>query len=301
MNIDWGRASTRLLAPAGGLLLTVVLLCLALRARGGSAPGVDSSHAAPVPPGTPHIAAEGELVARPDAEVTLASDLAGTLVHVLVREGDLVKKGQRVAELRSQDYRAAQDAARARVAQADADLALFDQEVERAHRLWSDDLASKQSYDRAVRDRDAARGRRAEAEADVERLEAIIEKTQIRAPIDGTVIARFAESGETVDVGHPIVTVADLARTRVEAEVDEYDAGRVRVGAQAVITAEGLTGMSWAGTVEEVPHNITNRELKPQDPGRPVDVGVLRVKIHVPAGTPLKLGQRVDVEIRTAG
>jgi hypothetical protein len=90
-----------------------------------------------------------------------------------------------------------------------------------------------------------------------------------------------------------------LNRTRIEAEVDEFDAGHVTVGARVTITAEGFDGQTWEGTVEEIPDCVVGRKLRPDDPGKPVDSRVLAVKIAL-AGSrpPLKIGQRVEIEIR---
>jgi len=96
------------------------------------------------------------------------------------------------------------------------------------------------------------------------------------------------------------VSVADLRRTRVEAEVDEYDAGRIALGQEVAISAEGFTGQSWPGKVEEIPDVVTSRRIKPQDPGRPSDTRVILVKIALSAPLPVKLGQRVEIEIATA-
>jgi HlyD family secretion protein len=93
------------------------------------------------------------------------------------------------------------------------------------------------------------------------------------------------------------VTIADLNRVRVEAEVDEYDVGRVVLGAPVTVTAEGFSGASWLGRVEEIPDSVVPRRTRPEDPSRPADTRVLLLKIALSSRTPLKLGQRVEVEI----
>jgi multidrug resistance efflux pump len=94
-----------------------------------------------------------------------------------------------------------------------------------------------------------------------------------------------------------LCAIADLDRLRLEVEVDEYDAGRVALGAPVRITAEGYDGQDWLGKVEDIPDAVTARRLRPQDPARPVDVRVLLVKVALQQATPLKLGQRVEVRI----
>jgi multidrug resistance efflux pump len=169
--------------------------------------------------------------------------------------------------------------------------------VERRRILLARRAASDVELESNQRDLDLARARARAAVAARRRYDALIDKTRITAPIDGVVIARFAHAGETVAPATRLVTIADLKRVRVEAEVDEVDFGSVALGAEAIIVAEGLPGRSWRGRVEEIPDVVVGRHLRPEDPSRPVDTRVLLVKIAVLEPTPLKLGQRIEVEI----
>ena len=247
------------------------------------------------------VVAEGRMVAYPGAEVVVGAELPGTLVRFLVEEKDVVRKGQLLTELRADDYRAELAEARSRVDEADADIRFADVDIARAERLLAEKVGTPEALDRARRNRDAAYARRETALASVRRLEAVLAKTRIVSPLDGVVITRFTNAGEHVEAGASLVTVADLKRTRIEAEVDEFDAGRVTLGAPVTVTAEGYTGQSWKAEVEEVPDAVVPRRLKPQDPGRPSDTRVLRVKIALAEATPLKLGQRVEVAISPEG
>jgi len=93
------------------------------------------------------------------------------------------------------------------------------------------------------------------------------------------------------------VTVTDLGRLRIEAEVDEFDAGRIKLGDAVTVTAEGFPGKALKAIVEEIPDTVVGRRLKPLDPSRPIDTRVLLVKIAFKEPAPFKLGQRVDLEI----
>ena len=285
----------RLLWPVLGLAL-LAFVVLQARAATVSRKAPRTAPAATAE-ASPRAAAEGRLVTYPGAQVVVGTDLGGTIVSLPVREKDAVRKGQLLAELKSDDYRASLAEARARIAEADADIRLFEAEVERARMLWNQSVGTRQALDRAERDLEAGRARRETAAATARRLEAVLAKTRILAPIDGVVITRHVEPGETIENGSQIVTVADLSRTRVEAEFDEFDAGRVRLGAPARVTAEGYDGKSWAGVVEEIPDAVSGRKLKPSDPGKPEDTRVLLVKIALKEPTPLKLGQRVEVAV----
>jgi len=243
------------------------------------------------------VSAEGRFVAYPGAEVTVGTDIAGTIER-LVEEKQTVRKGETVAVIRADDTRAALAQARAHVGEAEADIRLFELERDRAHSLWQTAVGSKQAFERAERDLDAAKARRLSAVADVRRLEATLDKTVVKSPINGVIVTRFMQPGESVVAGDHVVQIADLSRTRVEAEVDEFDAGRIRLGASALVTAEGYDGR-WRGTIEEIPDSVTDRRLKPLDTGKPVDTRVLLVKVAMNEKTPLKLAQRVEIEIES--
>jgi HlyD family secretion protein len=292
------RGFTRLLWPALGLGLLGLTVFQARASVSSKSPG----HARPASVASPSqtAAAEGRVVAYPGAEVSVGTDLAGTLVVLPVLEKQTVHKGQLVAQLRADDYRAELEEARARVAEIEADIRLSEFEVERARSLYEKAVGSKEALDKAERDLDTARARRQTATAAVARVEAVLAKTRILAPIAGVVIARLAEAGETVKEGQKLVTIADLSKTRIEAEFDEFDAGRVKLGALARVRAEGFDGQSWRGRVEEIPDAVAARRLKPQDPGKPEDTRVLLVKIALLEPTPLKLGQRIEVSLSPA-
>ncbi len=283
----------RFIAPLIGLVLIIITVAEVRANRPSSSP----AQPAAAPAKEHHVVAEGRVVAYPGAEVTVGSDVAGTIERLAVNEQDQVKKGQIIATLRADDLRAAIAAARAREDEAAADIRLCELERERAQRLYRDNVGSKQTLEKTDRDLESARARRASAAAEQRRIEALLAKTVITAPIDGVVIARMRQQGETINAGDSLVTVADLHRTRVEAEVDEFDAARMRNGGEASVSAEGYDA-SWRGVIEEVPGNVVSRRLKPQDPAKPIDTRVLLVKIAMTEGTPLKLGQRVEVEFR---
>lgn len=263
---------------------------LAPRPPGPSAP-------APTVAAPAEVRAEGQVVAYPGAEVTLASEQPGTLVRFDCLEKRPVLRGETIAVLRHDENRAAVAEAAARVREAGTEANLAEAELGRALDLAGQGFYSRQAVDRAEQALASARARRDSARATVRRLEAALDKTVIVAPIAGTVVGRLAEAGETVTAGQGLCAIADLGRLRLEVEVDEYDAGRIAQGAGVQVSAEGYDGRSWQGRVEEIPDAVVARRLRPQDPARPVDVRVLLVKVALMEATPLKLGQRVEVRI----
>jgi HlyD family secretion protein len=243
------------------------------------------------------VRAEGQLVTYADAEVTVGSEVPGLVKTLAVKENDSVGKGDLIAEIDSRQARAQLAEAHARIQEAEANIVYLTSELNRMQNLLNSHAVSRENYDRAARDLAEATARRDEAAADADSLSLLVEKTRIVAPIGGVVIKRFVEQGQTVAAEASIVRIADMHRTRVQAEVDEFDVGRVALGAPARITVEGYEGRMWRGRVEEIPQDVVGRALRPEDPGSPTDTRVLMVKIGLLEPTPIKLGQRVEVEI----
>jgi len=252
------------------------------------------------PPAASGIAAEGRVVAYPGGEVRVGAERAGRLVRVLVEEGDGVRKGELLAEIESDELRAALAEARARVVEAEAEARLAEATLARRQRLEQERIIAAQDLDQALRDVETAQARVLTARASVTRYEALVAKSRIVAPIAGTLTARRVDAGQMVEPGDHAFTVADLSRLRVEGEAHEADAQGIAVGAPVTISADGYPGRSWRGSIEEVPDSVTLRRIRPQDPSRPTDVRVLAVKVAFAEPVPLRLGTTVDLRIEPA-
>ena len=277
-------------ASRAGWIQTAPAPAASTPARGGARPPV---------PQRDHVIADGRLVAYPGAEVVIATEVAGRIIRLPVEEKSVVHRGDLIVELLSDDLQESRDEALARIAEAEADIRFFEQEIKRTHQLRARNAASLVEFQGHERSLDTSRARRKAAIAQKRRFEALIAKTRITSPIDGVITARFAHPGETIDHAARLVTIADLKRVRIEAEVDEFDISGMALGADVKVSAEGFPHMAWRGKVEEIPDVVVGRRLRPEDPGRPADTRVLLVKIALREPTPLKVGQRIEVEITT--
>jgi len=276
-----------------GVLLTAYLV---FQIRSGFTAGAAATPVRAASLRDARLRVEGRMAAYPGAQVVVGTDFAGTISRLLVNEKDVVRRGDVLAEIRADEERAELAEAKARIAESSADLTFYEAEGDRLQRLWESKSVPRNQLDRAVRDRQAARARLQNATATAHRIEAILDKAKIVAPIDGVILLREVQPGESVDVGTKLFTLADLSKVRIEAEVDEYDIGNLNIGADAEVTAEGFS-KSWKARVEEIPDSVGPRKLKPQDPGKPADTRVLLVKVALSEKTPLKLGQRVEVAL----
>ncbi len=237
------------------------------------------------------------MVAYPGAEVTIGADAVGRLLRVNVEEGDLVRKGQVLAEIDASDLIASRDEAKARLEEAIAERRLAQLNADRKARLFAEGVIPAFDRDAASRDVEITQARIETANASIRRLDATIAKTLMIAPISGTVTSRIVNAGQMVDRGDAAFIVADLNRVRIEGEAHEADADRVAIGAEVEIRADGFPGQSFHGRVEEIPGSVTLRRIKPQDPARPTDVRVLALKVAFDGKTPLKLGSTVDLVV----
>jgi HlyD family secretion protein len=252
----------------------------------------------PKRPGGSRVLAEGRVAARPGAEVTVGTETGGTVVNLPAVEKARVRKGDLLVEFQADDQKAALLDAEAKLAEAEAEFAFQNGEFQRRSKAKTEAKQFVTDLEGTRRDLAVADAHRRSANAAIARCRSSLARTRVVAPIDGVVLARYVQLGETAPPGTRLVTVCDLTRLRVEAEVDEFDAERVAPGDVATISAEGHGTAAWKGTVEEVPDRVAERTLRPEDPGRPSDTRVLLVKIAPDQPMPLKLGQQVEIEIR---
>jgi multidrug efflux pump subunit AcrA (membrane-fusion protein) len=185
--------------------------------------------------------------------------------------------------------------AQAKVRELDADLAFKELDLARQSQLSEAGITSRQNLDQARAQAELARARRDAATAVAQRLEVTLARLRIAAPFTGVVLARLAQPGETVAPGAPLIRMARIDRLRIE-EIDEFDLSRIHLDCLVRIRAEGPDGV-WRGHLAELPNNLVGRKLKPEDPARPSDTRVLMVKVALDEATPLRLGQRVELDI----
>jgi HlyD family secretion protein len=287
----------RVVLPAIGLILVAALTWRSLRDTNfpdGRAP----ANVAVAARGPGRVRAEGRVVAHPGAYVTVSSEVLGTITNLGVSEKSRVEKGDLIAELHADDVLASLREARHLLSEAEVGL-----RVERARyqASWFLSAATTGKTEQSSNVRKdalaAAQAHRDAAKAAVDRTEAESAKYRILAPIGGVVVACYRHPGETVTPAAPIVSIADLGRMRIEAEIDEFDIPAVADQSAVTITAEGYRNRQWRGKVEEIADIVEPRQNRPENPGSPVDTRVLRVRIAFGEPCPLKLGQRVEVEI----
>jgi HlyD family secretion protein len=137
------------------------------------------------------------------------------------------------------------------------------------------------------------------ARARLDEAAALLEKTIIRAPIDGVVLRRHRRAGESVSTqfDSPIVTLADDRVRRVRVDVDEADIGRIAVGQSAYVTADAFGDRRFPGKVVRVGRLLGRKNIRTDEPTERVDTKVLETLVELTDGRELPFGLRVQAFI----
>lgn len=217
---------------------------------------------------TVSVTATGSL--SPTNQVEVSSELSGTVRQVLADYNGVVRKGDVLAELDTDRLKMSVEGARAKLAaanagveEAKATIAEAKGELDRKTTLVARNVASDQelqsakaSYARAVAGAASAAAAVQVAAADLALAETNLAKACICSPIDGVVLSRAVEPGQTVaaSLQAPVLfTIAeDLKRMELRVDVDEADVGRVADGQVASFTVDAHPGRSFPATIRSV-------------------------------------------------
>jgi HlyD family secretion protein len=225
------------------------------------------------------ITATGNL--EPTNKITIGSEQSGTVQTVLVDVNDRVTKGQVLAQLDTTKLdqqlasdRASVQSAQASIAQAEATLGESQASLKRQQelaRVSGGKLPSQADMDNAVASADRARADLLSAQASLARAEATvaidttnISKATIKAPVDGIVLTRSVEPGQTVaasfNAPELFVIAEKLERMKLTIDIAEADIGRVTSGLKATFTVDAWPDRVYSATVLRVSYGsaVTN-------------------------------------------
>jgi len=188
-------------------------------------------------------------VVSPDAPSTLTFLVPGKVVFVGPREGDYVKKGQKLAEVDPLDYRLAVAAAAAQLDQAKVGLRRAEEEYGRMKFLYDSKSLAPNDFEKFQASLDAAREQVRQATANDGLVKKRLSDATLVAPIDGYIDMRGIEPGETAAPGRPVFRIVRLNPVEVNVGVPETDLHLVRVGQKAIVTLPALPGQSFEGTL----------------------------------------------------
>lgn len=246
---------------------------------------------------------------QPLTQVQVGAQVSGRITKVFVDFNSKVKSGDVLAEIDPTLFGAAIDqnraqleSAQASVARAEAALLTARQRLDRARKLVAEGIGSQADLDAAQGSFDVATADIAASRASVNQINAALrssrtnmEYTRIFSPIDGVVINRAIDPGQTVAASFqaPVLFVIaqDLRKMRVLADVDEADVGKLKEGMGAEVRVDAFPGERFKGTVSQVRFSPTTQS------------GVVTYAAVVEVDNPdvkLRPGMTATVAIRTA-
>lgn len=305
------------MSPKYKTLIVVVLVALVVLVPIVNR-SLDQSTAKPVDlvspglrPIQPSILASGHLTH--EEEVNLSSEVIGKVTAVYVEEGQRVTKGELVLQIDDETFAAQVEQNEAAVRLQQIDIQRRELEVanlirrhSRSQRLYEQNLLDEDAYELidhqlgiAKVDLEASRERLIQSTALLQQFQDHLEKTRVRAPIDGVVTSLDIEVGETAITsttnipGSGLMTIADPSSILTEVHVDEADVADIRVDQQAEIVAIAYPGQPLKGIVEFIANTAKI------EPGRRSLSFLVKIRITETNGIQLRPGMSCRAAIYT--
>ena len=211
---------------------------------------------------TQTVSANGTL--NPVVLISVGTQVSGTVRKLYVDFNDKVKKGQPLLELDDALVSATERQSAANVVNAQATLELAQANETRMQSLFAQEYVSRQEYDQARQALKSAKAQVALARAQNERDRANLNFTVIRSPVDGVVIDRVVDLGQTVAASFQTPTLIkiaqDLSEMRIDTSFAEADIGGIRQGQKARFTVDSFPSRHFTGDVQQIRLNPTNQQ-----------------------------------------
>lgn len=182
----------------------------------------------------------------------VAGEIAALVERFPVEEGRAVKRGELLAQLRTDTLIIQLNAAEATHRESEARYQQAKKDLERIKTLFAKELITQKEYDDALTQEAALALRLAQLESALLQVKDRLKKTRVVAPFDGWVTKEFTEVGQWIEAGGPIVELVDLSRVQVEVPLPERYVGEIRVGASVTASFDGLPGFQARGRVFSV-------------------------------------------------
>jgi HlyD family secretion protein len=200
------------------------------------------------------VTATGTL--QPIDKITVGAEVSGRIDEVLADFNGRVSKGQIIARINTDELKARAVQTRATVAQFTASLVKAENDLKRSIALQDKGFVSQAAYDGALAARNTALANLNSARAQAVQSEANLAKAAVRSPIDGIVLDRKIEPGQTVAAGFQtpelFVIASDLRKLELTIDIDEADIGQVALGQEATFTVDAFPAQTFKAKVSEL-------------------------------------------------
>lgn len=193
---------------------------------------------------------------QPVEEIEVGTQVSGVIEKIYVDYNSHVKKGQLLAELDKLTLQEKLNQANAQLTSAQSDLEYARQNYNRVKKLNEVKAATDVSLEDAVNRLTQAETSEKNAKANLSQAQVNLSYASIYSPIDGVILERAVNTGQTVAASFntpTLFTIAeDLTKMQVEADVDEADIGQVKMGQKVNFTVDAYAGDIFEGTVSQI-------------------------------------------------
>ena len=213
------------------------------------------------------VNAAGEIA--PAEQVSVRPEINGKVDHLPVDLGDHLKKGDLLFKLDDKELQQQRASNVTDIDKAKLNLEKAERDYKRAQQLLADKLISQEAYDDTKTAYDLAKNALESAQRALAIIDEHLTKTEVRAPFDCTVLTRPVSIGQAVsgsdgfNGGTEVLTIADLNAMIINAQVNQADVPRLKVGETVEVTVEAVAGLRATGTVERIsPQAIIKNNIK---------------------------------------
>jgi len=244
------------------------------------------------------VAVEAAGVVEPFLTVEVKSKASGEILNITKETGDFMRQGELLVEIDQRSPRNQLAQAEAELEAAIARRSIAQAQSKRSKTLWESRTINEVDYEKTILEFANAKAEVIRSQVAVENARIALDDTAVRAPITGTVIEKFVETGQvisspTMDVGGGtlLLKMADLSSVQVKALVDETDIGKIRPEQPVTVTVTSYPNQPFTGFVSKI-------EPKAMDDQTVTTFSVLIVLAN--ENGLLRPGMNADVEIRIA-
>jgi HlyD family secretion protein len=182
-------------------------------------------------------------------DVRISFRVDGQIIELLTDEGKVVKQGQTVARLNTDELTKERDNAAASLKAAEFDYELAKVDYQRSENLLKEGAVSTQKRDQDKTKYDASSARVEQLKASLALSETRLGFAELASPLNGYILVKSSLAGEVVKSGTPVFTAVDLNNIWVTAYINEKDLGRVKLSQQADVTTDTFPGKKYKGRV----------------------------------------------------
>jgi HlyD family secretion protein len=207
------------------------------------------------------VTVSGEIT--PEKQVSVRPEVNGLILELPVDIGDKVKKDQLLFAMDDKNIRIEIEQRQTQIDAANLQLEKARRNFERDRKLYQENLVSKEAFENTETEFSLAKNNIERAQKDLDLAMERLDKTQILAPFDCTILTRPVSAGQAVsgsggfNSGTEVLTIADLNRMIINAHVNQADVSRLSVGLKVDIQVEAIAGLVVEGTVERIAPQAT--------------------------------------------